>query len=112
LYNIEFVNKTFESIPLQLKVKSPLAAVITRADGNAIMVPAEGMLKAVCFIKIPAKEIKSARTIVTVGIYSGEKLIEEIEIKFIGPVSKSSDMKSRREDEQQRGEEEDSVENK
>lgn len=112
LYNIEFVNKTFDSIPLQLKVISPSAASITRADGNAIMVPAEGMLKAVCFIKIPAEKIKSARTVVTVGIYNGEKLVEKIEIKFIGPVSKSSDMKSRREDEQEDGEEEnDSEEN-
>ncbi|HEY3430015.1 MAG TPA: cytochrome c oxidase accessory protein CcoG, partial [Cyclobacteriaceae bacterium] len=36
LYNIEFVNKTFNNISLQLKVESPAAAVITRADGNAI----------------------------------------------------------------------------
>ena len=113
LYNIEFVNKTFDSISLQLKVISPSAASITRADGNAIMVPSEGMLKVVCFIKIPANEIKSARTVVTVGIYNGDKLIEKIKIKFIGPVGKSSDMKSRLEDAQREDEEEkDSVENK
>jgi cytochrome c oxidase accessory protein FixG len=99
LYNIEFVNKTFEELPLQMKVESPATATISRADGNTILVPAEAMLKAVCFIKIPARDIKSARTVVTVGIYHGDELIEKVKIKFIGPVGKSSDMKSRAEDE-------------
>lgn len=93
LYNIEFVNKTFENISLHLKVESPAEAAITRADGNAILVPAEGMLKAVCFIKMPASEIKNARTVITVGIYNGEELIETVSIKFIGPVGKSTETK-------------------
>jgi cytochrome c oxidase accessory protein FixG len=88
LYNIEFVNKTFDKIPLQLKVMSPSSATINRVDGDSIIVPAEGMLKGICFIKIPAGEIKNAKTVVVVGIYSGEKLIEEVSVKFIGPVVK------------------------
>jgi cytochrome c oxidase accessory protein FixG len=90
LYNIEFVNKTFGEIALNLKVESPENAIITRADGDAILVPAEGMLKAVCFIKMPASAIKNARTVIIVGVYSGEELIEKVSIKFIGPVGKSA----------------------
>jgi cytochrome c oxidase accessory protein FixG len=88
LYNIEFVNKTFEEMPLTLKVESPATATINRVEGNAIVVPAEGFLKGICFIKIPATEIKSAKTVVVVGVYRDEKLIEKVRIKFIGPVSK------------------------
>ncbi len=88
LYNIEFVNKTFDEMSLQLKVLSPASATINRVDGNSIIVPEEGMLKGICFIKIPAGEIKSAKTVVTVGVYNGEKLIEEVNVKFIGPVAK------------------------
>ncbi len=111
LYNVEFVNKTFSEIELHIKVESPAAASINRVDGNSIVVPAEGMIKSVCFIRIPAAEIKSARTIVTVGIYNKEKLLEKVKVKFIGPVSKSSDFNSRRKDEQEEAEEESNASN-
>lgn len=88
LYNVEFVNKTFDDISLQLKVESPEGATISRADGSTILVPAQGMLKVVGFIKMPASEIKSARTIVTVGVYTGNVLVEKVDVKFIGPVGK------------------------
>jgi len=88
LYNIEFVNKTFDETSLQLKVMSPTFATINRVDGSSIIVLAEGMLKGICFIRIPAREIRNAKTVVVVGVYSGEKLIEEVNVKFIGPVAK------------------------
>jgi cytochrome c oxidase accessory protein FixG len=88
LYNIEFVNKTFEEMPLRLKVESPAAASINRVEGNLIKVPPEGFLKSICFIKIPAIEIKSAKTVVIVGVYQEDRLIEKVSVKFIGPVSK------------------------
>jgi cytochrome c oxidase accessory protein FixG len=88
LYNIEFVNKTFEEMALTLKVESPAAASINRVEGNAILVPAEGFLKGICFIKIPGTEIKTAKTIVVVGVYRDDELLEKVSIKFIGPVSK------------------------
>jgi cytochrome c oxidase accessory protein FixG len=89
LYNVEFVNKTFEDLPLEMKVESPATATISRADGGTIVVPAEGMLKTVCFIKIPAADIKNARTVVEVGVYHEDELMEKVTIKFIGPVGKS-----------------------
>jgi cytochrome c oxidase accessory protein FixG len=88
LYNIEFVNKTFEEMPLHLKVESPAAASINCVEGSSIRVPSEGFLKSICFIKIPAIEIKSAKTVVIVGVYQADKLIEKVSVKFIGPVSK------------------------
>lgn len=88
LYNVEFVNKTFSEKSLQLKVESPATATINRVDGNLFVVPAEGMLKSICFITIPATEIMNARTVVIVGVYNGGELIETIKVKFIGPVGK------------------------
>lgn len=88
LYNMEFVNKTFEEINLELKVESPATASINRADGNTIIVPAEGFLKGVCFIRIPAKDITSSKTVVMVGVYRKGELIERLKVKFIGPIAK------------------------
>ena len=93
LYSIEFVNKTFESVSLQVKANSPSQAVITCGEGNSIVVPAEAMHKIVCYIKMPVSEIKSARTVIMVGVYKGDELIENVEVKFIGPVGKSSGIK-------------------
>lgn len=101
LYNIEFVNKTFDPVTVEARIESPAAAVLERVDGKALSIPAEGMMKSVFFIKIPAEEVTSARTIVRVGIYQDGKRIETLKVKFIGPVSKASDVNSRLKDEQQ-----------
>lgn len=99
LYNVEFVNKTFEEVELEAKVESPAVAELKKVDGKAIVIPPEGLLKTVFFIQVPADQLKSARTIIRVGIYKDGELIEKVKVKFIGPVSKASDMNSRLEDE-------------
>ncbi|MBL7856781.1 MAG: cytochrome c oxidase accessory protein CcoG [Cyclobacteriaceae bacterium] len=112
LYNFEFVNKTFSVIDLELKVESPSSASLSRVDGGEVKIPAEGLVKSVYFIKIPAGEVKSARTIVMLGVYKAGKKLETVKIKFIGPVSRASDMKSRREDEQREEEDKDKEDSK
>jgi cytochrome c oxidase accessory protein FixG len=93
LYNVEFVNKTFDDLKLDIKVESPAGAILHSVDGKAVVVPAEGLLKSVYFIKIPEKNVVHARTVVTLGIYQQGKRIETVKVKFIGPVSKASDAK-------------------
>jgi polyferredoxin len=93
LYNVEFVNKTFDELQLQIRVESPSFATIHKADGKPIIVPAEGMIKSVYFIKIPDANVTNARTVVTLGIYQNGKRIETVKAKFIGPVTKPSDAK-------------------
>ncbi len=93
LYNIEFVNKTFEPIKLEVKVEEPNGVQILKADGKAIDIPAEGMAKSIFFIKIPEHNVKNARTVVILGIYQNGERIETVKAKFIGPVSKASDAK-------------------
>lgn len=93
LYNVEFVNKTFDNLNLDIKVESPAGAVLHSVDGKAVVVPAEGLLKSVYFIKIPEKNVVRARTVVTLGVYQEGNRIETVKVKFIGPVSKASDAK-------------------
>lgn len=93
LYNVEFVNKTFSDLQLEIKVESPSFATIHRADGKAIVVPAEGLAKSVYFIKIPERNVTNARTVVILGVYQDGTQIETVKAKFIGPVTKASDAK-------------------
>lgn len=87
LYNVEFVNKTFEDVTLEVKVESPEGAVLSKVGDQQVLVPAGGMLKSVYFIKIPPEKIVSAKTVVVVGIYHDGERIERVKVKFIGPAS-------------------------
>ena len=86
LYNVEFVNKTFEDITVELKVDSPNEALLSKVGEQNVLVPAGQMLRSVYFIKIPASDIKTAKTVVKVGVYNHGKRIENVTVKFIGPI--------------------------
>jgi len=93
LYNVEFVNKTFENVKIELAIVEPSFAQLTNVDGKDYLLPAEGLLKKVCFIKIPEKEISNARIVVHIAVFQNGKKIETIKTKFIGPVHRASDAK-------------------
>lgn len=93
LYNAEFVNKTFDDLDLQVRVESPSYAELYKVDGKPVVVPAEGMVKSVYFIKIPEDKVTNARSVVRVGIYQDGKKVESVKVKFIGPVRTASDAK-------------------
>ena len=42
---------------LEIKVESPSFAQIHRVDGKGIVIPAEGMVKGIFFIKIPEENV-------------------------------------------------------
>lgn len=93
LYNVEFVNKTFDALPLEIKVESPATATIEKVDQKAIIVPAEGIAKSVYFIRIPEKNVTNARTVVKLAVYHNGNKLETLKVKFIGPVHTASDAK-------------------
>lgn len=93
LYNIEFVNKTFNDVEVALKVEEPAYAELSQVDPGIPAIPAEGLLKKVYFIRIPAENVMSARTVVYIGVYQGERKLETLKVKFIGPVASASGVK-------------------
>lgn len=93
LYNIEFVNKTFSELKLEMKVEESMNVELVNVAGKPVVVPAEGLVKGVYFIKIPAEEITNARTVVKLGVYHNGRRVETLKVKFIGPVSRASDVK-------------------
>lgn len=93
LYNFEFVNKTFDEKRLELRIEAPSFAVLKNVDGKEIIVPGEGLLKQVFFIKIPENEIDNARMVIRLNVFEKERLVETLRMKFIGPVHKASDAK-------------------
>ncbi|MBL3655924.1 cytochrome c oxidase accessory protein CcoG [Fulvivirga sediminis] len=90
LYNIQFVNKTFEDMTLELRVEDEPEAEITKVGEGDQLVPSNGLSEGVYFIKIPTDKIKSAKTSLTIGVYKDGKLVEKTGTKFLGPVGKSN----------------------
>lgn len=90
LYNIQFVNKTYEDLTLELKVLSSAEATIERVGTQSIVVPANDKYEGVFFIKMPATQIIKTKSSVEIGVYKNDELIDEIETKFLGPVKMKS----------------------
>ncbi len=90
LYNVEFVNKTFEDIKLEVRIESPAQAQLEKVGDQNVVVPGEGLLKNVYFIRIAPEHIRDPKTTVELGIYRDGKRIETIDTKFISPVSNAS----------------------
>jgi cytochrome c oxidase accessory protein FixG len=85
LYNIEFVNKTFKELPIQLKLIEPKGE-IKLVEGTDIFVDQESVGKASFFIVREANDITKISTPVKVEVYSNGVLIESVKSKFNGPI--------------------------
>lgn len=86
LYNIEFVNKTFEDKSLELKIESPSSALLQQTGEGVLVLPAEGILKSVVIIQMPEDELQATRTEIRLGVYHGGEKIESLTTTFIGPI--------------------------
>ncbi len=84
LFTIRVVNKTREDLDLRLELlgrKGKLSVI-----GNKKLVAgANGLAESAFFIDLPLTELKGIKTPVTIGLYSGKRLLESVETGFMGP---------------------------
>lgn len=85
LYNIEIINKTFDDMPIQLKVNSPHATL--KMIGKPFsFVQQDGMVKGSFFIEIPQSNITENKTPLTIEVISNGRVIDQIKTAFMAPV--------------------------
>ncbi len=87
LYNIEFINKSFEDRELTIRVVSPEGASLQLVGEPLIKLPAEQLIKRVIILELPAKAIKQAKTSIILEVSEKGEVVEVVKTKFIGPVS-------------------------
>jgi polyferredoxin len=87
LYNLQFINKTFEDITLELKLVDVENSTLEQVGNQGIMIPANGMFDAIFFIKRPQSEITTSKSKIEIAVYQEGQLIEKISTKFLGPVT-------------------------
>jgi hypothetical protein len=88
LYTIEFVNKTFDELPITLQIIEPAGAEIKMVEGNNVVVHKESVGKVSFFLQMKPEDIKKLNTPVKIQVLSNDKLIEEMDSKFNGPIFK------------------------
>lgn len=87
LYNIEFVNKTFNAVPIELELIKPKGGKIILIDRNKINIPKDELAKTSFFIEIDPKLITSNQNEVLINVTSNGKVIEQMKSNFLAPVN-------------------------
>ena len=85
LYNIKLVNKTANAIPLTLKLEN-FPGQLTVIGRKTIDVKEEGQGSGSFFVILPTNVIKDRKTEIRIGLYHGNKKVDEMETNFLGPV--------------------------
>lgn len=86
LYNIQFVNKTFDPINLQVLLKGQEEGTIKKVGERALVVPPNEKTEGVFFVELPKAALAGANTKITLSIYEDDILIDEIKTNFLGPI--------------------------
>lgn len=82
LYNIKVVNKKRDEFPIDIKLLSHEGKILIPA-GDMVVKGARST-EGVFFVYLDRDKVED-KIPITLGVYSGEELIEEIEVTFVGP---------------------------
>ena len=85
LYNINLANKTLKEVPVTLKLKG-LDGEIKMIGSDFELEPA-GIIEGKFIIYVQRDKIKMMNTPFTVQVFAGDKLLNELESSFNGPLS-------------------------
>jgi len=84
LYTIKLVNKTRDSLPVELRVENMDARI--EIVGNSLGVKPEGLTNGGFFVFLNKKDIKERKTKLVIGVYSNTKKVKTVKTNFLGPV--------------------------
>jgi cytochrome c oxidase accessory protein FixG len=84
LYNIKIINKTNNPLPIHLELLSK-DGEIQMVGNEELMLEKQGVAESALFLILDRDQIKEMKTSVTIGVYSGDELIEEVDTYFLGP---------------------------
>jgi len=84
LYSVKLINKTHDDVPISFRVKAPEAASIAMV-GPAPTVPADGLAESGFFVDVPAGQVYSPNSLITIEVIQAGEVIEEVTVPFLGP---------------------------
>ncbi len=88
LYQYRLVNKTTRDMPIRLELIDVGGEV--KLAGRDIMLQKASQAEGQMFIILDPSAVKGMKTRVRIGVYSGDKMVEEISALFTGPMPGTS----------------------
>jgi cytochrome c oxidase accessory protein FixG len=85
LYNVLFVNKTYDPVELTVRLKDFPEAKITKVGDEIIELPGNSTMESVFFIALPKESLQGAKTPVVLEIIRDGEVIETAKSNFLGP---------------------------
>jgi polyferredoxin len=89
LYDIKITNKTFEAIPLELKLSEPNGETKKgeiKIVSNQLLVKPQEILESKFFVVLPKETLKGIITPLTINVYSNGKKVDAIHTSFMRQV--------------------------
>ncbi|GGA94721.1 cytochrome c oxidase accessory protein CcoG [Puia dinghuensis] len=84
LYTIKVANKTVRRVPLRLRLEGE-AGTVQVIGGSEIPVKQEDEGSGNFFVVLPRRDIQARKTAIRIGLYEGNKKIDELRTNFLGP---------------------------
>lgn len=86
LYNYKIINKTFEEVPVSLKLID-LDGEIEYIGGEAPVIPAEGIAEGSFFLVMDKSQLEERNSKIELGVYGQDgELIETVKTAFLAPI--------------------------
>jgi len=85
IYDVNFVNKTFDDVKVDLKVVGIEGVTIQQVGNVTDVIPASEKVKSSYFIELPKSELAGRSTEVEIEVYINGELAETEKTNFIGP---------------------------
>ncbi len=84
LYNLQILNKSYENMPIQLRLKDNLGTI--KMIGKPINVMASELAESSFFIYIPKNALKNSSVKLELEVVSNNKVVDVVKTKFLGPI--------------------------
>jgi cytochrome c oxidase accessory protein FixG len=87
LFNVLFVNKTFDPTTVQIRLKGHPGGEITIVGGDIMELRANSTKEHILFVNLPPEELQGAKTPIVFEIIQNGIVIETSSTNFLGPFS-------------------------
>lgn len=92
LYNIKAINKTSNDVVMTLKLENVPGHIEIVGD-KFIKIPKEGRASASFFVVMPDKNLTGLKTDIQLGLYEGDKKVQDVSTSFLGPMNSVDETK-------------------
>jgi IG-like fold at C-terminal of FixG, putative oxidoreductase len=85
-YNLQMINKSFEKVPLELKISGLDHVKMDMIGGQTIVLQPESLTENVFMVEVPENDVRARKNTLKLEIYSNGKLLETEKVSFLGPM--------------------------